>query len=212
MNLPAVMLGGGGHARMVADILQCLGRPVRGYLAPRDDGELLPGIPWLGGDEALEGMDPQAVVLVNGVGSTGDTRLRRKLFEAASEKGFRFADIVHPGATLSAAAAHGAGLQLLPGAIVNRGTRLGDNVLVNSRALVEHDCRIGSHAHIASGAVICGGCTIGEDVHVGAGAVLIQGLNIGNGAIIAAGAVVTRDVKPLTLVAGVPAATKRQLT
>jgi acetyltransferase-like isoleucine patch superfamily enzyme len=46
---------------------------------------------------------------------------------------------------------------------------------------------------------------IGESVHIGAGATLIQGIEIGFGAVIAAGAVVTADVKPLTLVAGMPA-------
>jgi UDP-perosamine 4-acetyltransferase len=70
---------------------------------------------------------------------------------------------------------------------------------------VEHGCTIADHSHIASGATVCGDCLIGEAVHVGAGATVIQGVKIGFGAVIAAGAVVTRNVEPLTLVAGVPA-------
>jgi UDP-perosamine 4-acetyltransferase len=206
-----VILGGGGHARMLADTLQQQGLHVSGYGAPQDEGELLPGIPYLGDDHRIFKQEVDAVELVNGVGAVGDNRLRRSLFEIFSAHGFRFLKVVHNAASLSPLASLGAGCQLLPGAIVNTRARLGDNVIVNSGALVEHDCEIGGHTHIASGAVLCGACTLGEDVHIGAGAVVIQGLSIGNGAIIAAGAVVTKNVKPMTLVAGVPAQTKRVL-
>jgi acetyltransferase-like isoleucine patch superfamily enzyme len=46
---------------------------------------------------------------------------------------------------------------------------------------------------------------IGNDVWIGYGASIIEGVSIGDGAIIAAGAVVTKDVKPYSIVAGVPA-------
>jgi acetyltransferase-like isoleucine patch superfamily enzyme len=46
---------------------------------------------------------------------------------------------------------------------------------------------------------------IGADVWLGARAIVLPGVTIGDGAIIGAGAVVTRDVPPMTVVAGVPA-------
>lgn len=46
---------------------------------------------------------------------------------------------------------------------------------------------------------------IGNDVWIGDGAMILGGHVIGDGAIVAAGAVVTKDVKPYTIVAGVPA-------
>lgn len=46
---------------------------------------------------------------------------------------------------------------------------------------------------------------IGKDVWVGSSSILMTGVNIGDGAIIAAGSVVTKDVKPYSIVAGVPA-------
>jgi len=45
----------------------------------------------------------------------------------------------------------------------------------------------------------------GDDVWIGANATVVGGVHIGQGAIVAAGAVVTRDVKPYTIVGGVPA-------
>lgn len=46
---------------------------------------------------------------------------------------------------------------------------------------------------------------IGNDVWIGSNAIILQGITIGDGAIIAAGAVVTKDVKPYSIVGGVPA-------
>ncbi len=207
-----LLLGGGGHAGVLTEMLLDEGRPVAGYVAPDDTGPLREGITYLGDDEWLTAQDPSAWLLVNGVGSTADTRPRRALFERFTGLGFRFATLCHPTAWLARSAQVAPGTQLLPGATVSSGARLEENVLVNTRAVVEHDCRVGAHSHIASGAVLCGGCRLGEGVHLGASAVVVQGIEIGAGAIVAAGAVVTRNVEPLTLVAGVPARVKRRQT
>jgi len=46
---------------------------------------------------------------------------------------------------------------------------------------------------------------IEDHVWIGMRAMILPGVRIGRGAVVAAGAVVTRDVEPLTIVAGVPA-------
>jgi acetyltransferase-like isoleucine patch superfamily enzyme len=46
---------------------------------------------------------------------------------------------------------------------------------------------------------------IGEDVWIGRGVYISRGITVGRGAIIGANAVVTKDVKPYSIVAGVPA-------
>ena len=47
--------------------------------------------------------------------------------------------------------------------------------------------------------------TIEDDVWLGAHVIVLPGVKIGRGAIVGAGAVVTNDVRPYSLVAGVPA-------
>ena len=50
-----------------------------------------------------------------------------------------------------------------------------------------------------------GDITIGNDVWIGNNAIILSGVTIGDGAVIGAGAVVTRDVRPFSIVGGVPA-------
>jgi acetyltransferase-like isoleucine patch superfamily enzyme len=49
------------------------------------------------------------------------------------------------------------------------------------------------------------GARVDQGAAIGSGAVILAGLRIGAGALVGAGAVVTRDVKPGTVVSGVPA-------
>jgi acetyltransferase-like isoleucine patch superfamily enzyme len=46
---------------------------------------------------------------------------------------------------------------------------------------------------------------VGEGAWIGRGAVVLKGVTIGAGAVVAANSVVTRDVPPMTIVAGAPA-------
>ena len=62
------------------------------------------------------------------------------------------------------------------------------------------------HRAVVHGAVLEDGCLIGI------GAVVLNGVTVGAGALVAAGAVVTADVPPRTLVAGVPAKPRRELS
>jgi len=46
---------------------------------------------------------------------------------------------------------------------------------------------------------------VGDDVWIGYGAIILSGVTIASGSIISAGSVVTKDTKPYTVYAGVPA-------
>lgn len=199
-----ILIGGGGHAHVVAGVLAALGRPVRGFVAPSCK-TVLTGIPWLGSDAVLDEVAPGSADMALGVGSVGDSALRRGLFEALMARGHALPALVHPAAHVGEGVRIGPGAQVMLGACVQAGVDLEANALVNTGAIVDHDCRIGAHAHVAPGAVLCGEVSVGEGAHVGAGARVIQGVTIGSGAVIGAGAVVLEDVAPGVTVVGVPA-------
>lgn len=210
-----VILGGGGHARVIIDSLQASDTVIVYAVVDPDRslwGRDLLGVPVVGNDRELPSLIGQGVnSFVVGVGSTGDMHTRRRLFDLGLLHNLLPVTVVHPSASCSRWAKIGQGSQLLPHCVVNAGSILGSNVIVNSGAIVEHDCIVGDHVHIATGAHLASTVQIGGDAHIGIGASVKQCVHIGAGAIVGAGAVVVKDVEPHTLVVGVPARVLRRL-
>ncbi|MBI4257079.1 acetyltransferase [Candidatus Uhrbacteria bacterium] len=209
-KVPCVILGGGGHARVLIDSLHFSGAAIlRGILDSNQSlwGKDLMGVPILGGDDLLPKLAKEGVTrFVVGVGGVGDSRIRRELFELGMAQSLTpLTAVCHPSAVCSPWARLGAGSVVFPAAVVNAGAILGMNVIVNTGAIVEHDCIIGDHVHIATGARLSGGVRVGNGAHVGAGATVRQGIIIGDGAIVGVGSVVIADVPPHMVVVGVPA-------
>ncbi|MCQ8102843.1 acetyltransferase [Methylomonas sp. SURF-2] len=196
MSRPVVLLGGGGHARVLASMLRRLEVEILGVVDPRFPvGSDCFGVSVLGDDSALCAYSPKQVGLINGIGSLpGDSGVRERLFCRYSEKGYRFDSVIDPQAFVAAEAELMQGVQVMAGVIIQTGAKIASNCIVNSGAIVEHDCRIGRHVHIAPGAVLSGGVEVGDNVHIGSGAVVIQNIRIGSGSIVGAGGIVTRDV------------------
>jgi UDP-perosamine 4-acetyltransferase len=202
-----VVLGAGGHAAVV---LETLTRQfdVAGLLDPRLElhETTVDGVPVLGGDELLPELRRRGIAGFHvGVGSVGDTSLRRRLYDEASGAGLTAVDAVHADAILSPSSAHGNGLAAMARSVVGARGRLGHNVVVNTAAIVEHDCILGNHVYVASGAVLGAGVEVADGAHVGLGASVNQGLTIGAGAVVGSGAAVVRDVAAGATVVGVPA-------
>ncbi len=202
-------LGAGGHAKVVIEILQLIGScDIVGLLDPKKElwSTKILGVPVLGNDDMLAGLRGQGVEhAFIGVGSTGDTQPRVRLFEKALQHGFALVSAIHPRAVVSASAELGRGSAIMANAVINAAAKLGDNVIVNTGAVVEHDCLIGSHVHIATGANIASTVQVGEGSHIGVGASVRQCVHIGRNSIVGAGAVVVEDVPDGVMVAGVPA-------
>ena len=210
MKKKCIIIGGGGHARVLIDSINASGvAEIVGILdrATKTHGKKLDGVPVLGDDTIIKRISTahKAGYFAIGVGSTSDNTLRAKLFDMCIKAGLKPLTIVHPTAFIASSAKIGEGCQIQPLAAICAGAVLGTNVIVNTSAVVEHDCRVASHVHIATGAKLAGGVKLGEKAFVGAGSVIRQGIIIGVGAIVAAGAVVVKDVAAGVAVAGVPA-------
>lgn len=205
--MKVVLLGAGGHAAVVLEML-ARDFEVAGLLDARAElhGTTVEGVTVLGGDELLPELRGRGIEGFHvGVGSVGDTSLRRRLYDMATGAGLTAVDAVHAAAVLSPSAEHGAGLTAMAASVVGARGRLGHNVVVNTGAIVEHDCIVGDHVYLASGAVLGAGVEVGAGAHVGLGAAVNQGLAIGEGAVVGSGAAVVRDVAAGVTVVGVPA-------
>jgi UDP-perosamine 4-acetyltransferase len=207
MNLPIIVIGAGGHGRVIADTLRVADRAIIGFLDPDPflHKTFIDGLPVLGDDGVLGGYSPNSVHVANGIGSTSSTTHREEIFKRISALGFRFETVCHPSATIAPVVKIGLGAQVLAGAIVQLGCSIGENTIVNTGAIVDHDCVIGAHCHLAPGTILSGNVHVGNGCHIGVGACIIQGIEIGPNSMLAAGTVVTQNVTSCSRVAGVPA-------
>lgn len=204
-----VILGGGGHARVVIDALRVSEAAVPHAVLDADQrlwGTRLLEVPVRGGDDLIDVMKREGVThFVMGLGGVGDNAPRQCLFDATLRAGLQPLTICHPSAVCSPAATIGEGSMIFALAVINAGAALGRNVIVNTGAIVEHDCIIEDHAHVATGARLCGAVRVGRSAHIGAGATVRQSCIIGEGAVVGAHALVLEAVASRTVVAGVPA-------
>lgn len=207
MTVPVIVLGAGGHAKVVIDALLAGGAQVQG-IVERDAsllGRNIFGVPVIGGDEMVLSYPVDRVLLCCGVGSVRQPQRRRAVFERFRARGYRFVTVVHPRAIVGRGVDIGEGAQIMAGAVIQPGARIGMNVIVNTGASVDHDCRIGDHVHLAPGVTLSGEVEVGDGTHIGTGATVIQGIRIGSECLVGAGTLVIRDVADAETVIGVPA-------
>jgi len=205
-RLTAIVLGAGGHAAVVLEILFANGIDVEGLIdAP--DGVLqrrdVLGARILGTDDILpdlyqRGID-EAIVAI------GNNALRRRLAQRATSIGMRLINAIHRASVVSPSARLGSGIAIMATAVVNARADIGDGVIINTGASIDHDCTIGSYSHMAPGCRLGGAVICGEGVLLGIGASVVPGITIGDEAIVGAGAVVVSNVPARTTVVGVPA-------
>lgn len=194
MHQKVILLGGGGHAKVVIDCLLAEGKEVLAVFDQKHKGSLL-------GVERYERYDRELFPDAGLVIAIGDNNVRRTI---SGEVSHTFTNAIHPSALLSSFSRIGVGVMMLHRAIVQAGSIVGNHVILNTGSQVDHDGHIADFVHIAPRAVLCGSVTVGEGTLIGAGAVVLPGIKIGKWAVIGAGSVIRKDVGDHAVVAGVP--------
>lgn len=202
-----VVYGAGGHARVVADVVACLGYHVIGWV---DDvmaaGTVRHGLTVLGPASWLQGREKEVSVAL-GIGAN---HIRKETFENCARFGVACPAFVHPRATVAANARLSDGCVVMAGAIINPGAEVEIGAIINTGAIVEHDCRVGAFAHISPHATLTGAARVGAGTHIGASATVLPGIEVGAETTIGAGAVVVRSIPSKVTAFGVPARVIRE--
>jgi sugar O-acyltransferase (sialic acid O-acetyltransferase NeuD family) len=195
-----LVLGAGGHGRVVADAALRAGVWQGLSATDRDTarcfGELLPGVRLAAAATVL----PSATAVHIAI---GDAQFRQA--EARAVGADKLATVTHPDASLSAYAQVGAGCFLAARSVVAPCARLGACVIVNHGAVVDHDVEVGDFSHVAPNVTLGGGARVGSRVLVGAGTAVLPGVSICDDTVIGAGSVVTENIAEPGVYAGVPA-------
>ena len=196
-----VLLGGGGHAAVVAEAARSSGWTLSGYL---DDAEHIEtaarlGLQRLGAIRDIDRIPTPAL----GHAAVGDARLRRRWLDALGDR--TAPAIVHETAVVSPSASLAEGSFIGPRAVVNAGAVVGRGVIVNSAAIIEHDCVLEAFCHVAPGAAMGGSAVAGEESTIGLNASVLPGVRIGASATLGAGAVAVTDLPDGATAVGIPA-------
>lgn len=204
-----VILGGGGHARVVIDCLKASGQADPYAVLDRNQalwGKEIFGVPIRGGDELLAELKKEGVThFIPAVGGVKDNAPRRKMFEWGIEQGLTPLTLCHSSAILSPYSKIGEGTVIFAGAIVNPAAVIGRNCVINTGVIIEHDCIIEDHVHVAPGSTLSGGVIVRQMAHIGTGSSIRHAITVGEGAVVGAGSVVVKDVPAGLTVKGVPA-------
>lgn len=198
---PVIIMGAGGHSKVLIEALQLAGREIIGLVAPNVSvGSECFGVKVIGDDKALSLYPPGDIELVNGLGALPDLDTRWELASRIRKKGFVFSQVIHPAAIISKNSEFATGVQAMAGVVVQPGTMVGEDTILNTGVLVDHDCIIGAACHLAPGVILSGNVTIGPHTHIGTGTAIIQGITIGENSVVGAGSVIYRDVPDDSLI------------
>ncbi len=204
MNRNLLIIGAGGHGRVVADaayrssswqeiafvddkspILESSGNfPVIGTLTDLKE---------------LQKEWPYAIVAI------GNNRLRLDLQKLLESMDYRIAVVIHPSAQVARDVRVADGSVLFANSVVNSGATLGHAVILNTSATIDHDCKIGNGVHISPGVHLGGSVVVGELSWLGIGASVVNNCTLGVDVTVGAGACVINDVPDALTVVGIPA-------
>ena len=188
-----VIMGAGGHAKVVADIIKKCGDRVAGFLDDFNEDEEI-----LGKISDCEKFKDCSFVIAIGLG-----KVRKNISEKYPELDYYTA--IHPHAVISENVTIGKGTVVMANAVINSVAVIGLHSILYTSSVVEHDDKLGNYVHVSPGAVLCGTVTVGDNTHIGAGSVVRNNIAICENCVIGCGAAVVKDITKSGIYSGVPA-------
>ncbi len=186
---PLLLLGCGGHARSIMDILvDNQSWSIIGLIGlPQEVGTNILGNKVLGTDIDLPYFREICSHAFLAIGQIGIDGRRIQITNKLKKLNFKTPSIISSFSRVSRYASIAPGTSVGHGVIVNAGAKVGEGCIINSQALIEHDVQISDHCHISTGAIVNGGVSIGSNSFIGSGAILREGLVLPPNTIISAG-------------------------
>lgn len=201
-----VVIGAGGHGKVVVSLLQELGYRVSEILD--DDktkwGSHILSTPIDGPVDKLKEMPRISALL-----AIGDNQTRLKVAERYPHA--QWLTAIHPKAWVHRSVAISEGTVVFAGSIVQPDTIIGSHCIINTGVTIDHDCRIDDGVHLAPGCHLAGSVHVGRSSFLGIGVSVIPNRKIGKRTIVGAGAAVVKDLPDEVVAVGVPARIMRNL-
>lgn len=192
-----VIIGAGGHAKVIADIVIKSGDNLLGFLDDSKEGSVIGGHSVIGKTcDTWKFPDAEFIIAI------GSNEIRRRIAESFCVKWYT---AVHPTACIGTDVKIGVGSCVMATAVINSAAIVGNHSIINTGAIIEHDCRLDDFVHVSPNATLCGTVTVGCLTHIGASATVKNNTSICENVTVGAGAVVVKDITEAGTYIGVPA-------
>lgn len=198
-----LIIGAGGHGKVIADMMLRQGLQVLGFVDddPSTIGHRILNLPVLGKTLQWRDFDPDGMVV-----AVGNNAIRQSIIERLEQDmSPPWITIRHSNAVIANSVQIGEGTVIMAGTVINVDTTVGKHSIINTGATIDHDCRIGNFVHIAPGVNLAGGVSIGQGTLMGIGSCAIPYSAIGEWVTVGAGATVVDDIADKITVVGTPA-------
>ncbi len=196
-----VIIGAGGHGKVVADIAE----------KSQQWGEILflddnPTIKYIG-KYKVSGViaDINRYDNAKFIVAIGNNIIRQDIQSKLEDRGFSAATLVHPSAVIAADVDIGPGSAIMAGAIVNSSVKIGKGCIINTASSIDHDCIIEGFVHVSPGVHLAGNVIIGAKSWLGLGSLVVNNLCVCSDSTIGAGAVIIHNIDKSGTYVGVPA-------
>ena len=202
-----IVIGAGGHARAVLDVLKSEGRYRIGGLIDsfQKPGTICFGHKILGGEKELPDICSD-VRTRNVFIAIGDNYQRQAMAERVQKavSGIKFITCIHHSAIIGSDVTIGKGTVIMPGVIIVSGCTISEGCLLNTTSSIDHDGIMDNWSSLAPGVIAGGRIRLGKRSAVGLGAKVINDISIGRDTLVGAGAMVTKDISDNVLAYGIP--------
>jgi len=205
-SIEIVLLGSGGHAKVVLDIVKRMNRYKIIGVVSKDSKTRFCDLPILGNDNILPDLFNDGIRnVVMGIGGYRDNLLRKEVFLKVKNMGFNFISAIDPSAVISDSAIIGEGVVIFSGVVINSETILGDNVIIATGTTIDHETKIEDHVLVSAGVTIGANVIICEGSLLALGSNVISGITLGKNVILGAGATVVKNINRPGVYIGIPA-------
>ena len=195
-----VLIGAGGHAKVIVDILKASGKQIAGFYDDHPQAEL-EDLTLLGKIEDITNDQPEYRFII----AIGNNEVRKKIAAQLEGLGCKIGTAIHPAAIIGSNVEVGEGTVVMANCVINHSASIGAHCIINTAATVDHDCKIKDFVHLSPGAHLAGNESIGSGSHIGIGSSVIQSVKVGAGSVIGAGGVVINNIPDHTVAVGCPA-------
>lgn len=201
MKSKLLILGAGGHGKVVADIALQMSKWSEIYFL--DDNKTLDtvlGIKIIGqSSHWMEYLTDHDIFV-----AIGNNEARRGLIEQLEISGATIPLIIHPSAIIGSSVELGKGTVVMAGVVINCCTRIGKGCIINTSCSIDHDCNIGDYVHVSPGVRVAGSVVVGDMVWLGVNSTVINNIKITKKCIIGAGATVVSNLLDTGTYVGIP--------